>query len=437
MASSSNPLGSQYPDSWKTFQESIPGAEIGPMPDWYCPPSIRLSNYKEAPGREQFEDPILWETPGTDREDSTNLPPLFSESDTLLSPILYFSLFFDDEILSFLSKMTNAYAEVKRAEDTENLGVPLPNERPWYPTCAEEIKVWIGINLYLGYLGRSDIEGLWSTTNGVWQIFDHMSLVRFEQIRRYFHIYGPDDLSQLPSELQPPWYHKFDKFASKLRTRFHQYFKPGTRCSIDESMAMCTGRTYHKTHIDRKPITDGYKIITLAFAGYVWDFIWWSGNGSEDAGPSEWNDFYRRYHGITSRSSLAVLTLCHTLPFDELVFVIFMDNFYASIKLFALLRTVLNIGACGTIRQGNGNNIPKQLLALEDPESQRHYQKTIVLPTGQRRRNPIPPPPLTEREKMQREWNWLEEVVLEGSVYCFAWRDNGIVYGMVSFENIS
>lgn len=170
------------------------------------------------------------------------------------------------------------YAEEQRVTP-DGTEPPYSFDRPWWPTCGEEIKVWLGINLYLGYLGRTDIAGAWSSRNRIWQVYEHMSLVRFEQLRRYFHIYGPDDISQLPEDLQPPWYIKFERLASKLRTRFHAFVNPGTCISIDESMAMCTGRTFHKTHINRKPITDGYKIITAACNGYVWDFLWWSGSG--------------------------------------------------------------------------------------------------------------------------------------------------------------
>lgn len=203
--------------------------------------------------------------------------------------------------------------------------------------------------------------------------------------------------------------------ATRLRTRFQKYFQPGTCVTIDESMAMCTGKTYHKVHIDRKPIIDGYKIVTLALNGYIWDFLWWSGSGAGDAGPSEWNQHYRVQHGITFCSALAVLTLCHSLPFEEYQFIIFMDNFYTSIKLFSLMRTELGIGACGTIRYGN--DIPKEIKAIESPLSQKNYAKTIVDSDGKRRRNPHPPPPLTALKKRQKQWNWLEQVRLSTVFY--------------------
>ncbi|RPA83688.1 hypothetical protein BJ508DRAFT_324399 [Ascobolus immersus RN42] len=380
------------PDSWRAFQETIPGAEIGPMPDNHRPPSFK--DTRQVPGRE-YLDPILWD--GDDfREDATNLPEGFER---LALPQSYFLLFFDDDILSFLAEKTNAYAAAKRA------GTDSTRSRPWYPTCADEMQIWIGINLN-----------------------------RFQQIRRYFHIDDPEQPDLTGDDLgNRPWYHKFEKLASKLREKFHKRFNLGTAGSVDESMAMCTGRTFHTVHIDRKPITDGYKIITLAFSGYVWDFIWWSGSGSGDAGPSDWNEFYQTHHGITSRSALAVLTLCHTLPLELLQFVIFMDNFYTSIKLFALMHDHLKIGACGTVRYGN--SIPKEIRALEDPISQRNYQKTVIGSDGRRRRNPIPPPPLTRLEKAQKEWNWLEQVVLPGSVLCWAWRDNGIVTGLSTIHS--
>lgn len=126
---------------------------------------------------------------------------------------------------------------------------------------------------------------------------------------------------------------------------------------------------------------------------------------------------------------MSVLSLCHTLPTTENeTFVIFIDNFYTTVQLFRLLREELGISACGTIRNGPGKEILKEILALEDPISQRAYRKTIVGSDGKRRKNPNPPSPLTEREKAQLEWGWVEEVVLPGKVLVSAWRDNTIVY---------
>ncbi|RPA78035.1 hypothetical protein BJ508DRAFT_329684 [Ascobolus immersus RN42] len=193
------PTAHRYPESWKAFQESIPGAEIGEMPENYVPP--RIQNHRPIPGHLHHFNPVEWDTPDTFRKDRTKLPEGF---ETLQDPSLYFTLFFTDEIFEFLAEMTNAYAVSKQAAIDE-LGDVDIQQRPWWPTCGEEIKVWIGINLYLGFLGRKNVESLWDSTNGVWQVYDYMSKTRFEQLRRFFHIYGPDDMCELPAELQPPW----------------------------------------------------------------------------------------------------------------------------------------------------------------------------------------------------------------------------------------
>ncbi|MFX3650895.1 MAG: hypothetical protein ACE3JU_26425 [Paenibacillus sp.] len=80
------------------------------MPDGYVPPSFR--DFRPIPGIEHL-DPIEWDTPETFREDATNLLQSFP---SLQSPLHYFSLFFDNEVLSFLAESTNEYASAKRAE---------------------------------------------------------------------------------------------------------------------------------------------------------------------------------------------------------------------------------------------------------------------------------------------------------------------------------
>ncbi|RPA71962.1 hypothetical protein BJ508DRAFT_184517, partial [Ascobolus immersus RN42] len=143
-----------------------------------------------------------------------------------------------------------------------------------------ELKIWIGINLYMASLGERNVRRCWDSVSGLYQITEHMSLLRFQQIRRYFHIFGPSDYDDLdethPVELRPPWFYKFEPVAEILRPLFRKYLHPGTFAAIDECVAQCTGRTKHKTHFERKPISDGYKIIALAFVGYIWDFLWWS-----------------------------------------------------------------------------------------------------------------------------------------------------------------
>ncbi|MFX3649071.1 MAG: hypothetical protein ACE3JU_17195 [Paenibacillus sp.] len=339
---------------------------------------------------------------------------------------------------------TNRYATAKFAytgtEAFDEFDEPVEDasyQRVWVPTSAEEIKVWIGINLYMAFLNREDPRTCWNASTGVSDIYHHMSLKRYEQIRRFFHIYGPsEDESHLPTAEQSPWFYKFEPLSEMLRILCHQYLRPGTFGAIDECMAKFNGRSFQTTHMERKPIQDGYKIVSLAFAGYIRDWVWWSGNG-DLPGPSIYNSYYQECHGFSSRSELAVLALTHTLdserPNEERPFVMVMDNAYTSIKLFSFLRTIRLFGALGTVRfseNGRNSDIPKSIQRLKDgkPASRDGWSHFITV-NGRRRKNPIPPPELTAKEKLQLQWGWIEQAIIR-QVLCWGWQDNAIVTGM-------
>lgn len=258
----------------------------------------------------------------------------------------------------------------------------------------------------MGFLGKRDVNSCWDSIVGIPVIIEHMSLNRFQQLRRYFHVYGPsNDIDDINPNR--PWYYKFEPLCSILRPLFRQYLHPVTYCAIDKCIAQFTGRTKHTTYIERKPITDGYKIIALAFAGYIWDFVWWSGDSTNQnkvntPGPSQYNNLWKDTYGFTARSQQAVLTLCMSLSYFEITFGIFMDNYYTSIKLFSFMRTMFGIGAMGTLRFGKNLNsdFSRQIQQLKNdvPTSQGDWTYWIVDQQGTRRRNPVPRPPRTAKE---------------------------------------
>ena len=68
-----------------------------------------------------------------------------------------------------------------------------------------------------------------------------------------------------------------------------------------------------------------------------------------------------------SDSALLVIQLCKALPTPN--FIVFMDNFFCSIKLFKALRSI-GLAACGTAKKGSG--FPIKLLAFRDVASKKN-----------------------------------------------------------------
>jgi hypothetical protein len=98
---------------------------------------------------------------------------------------------------------------------------------------------------------------------------EFMSLYRFEQILRYFHVSPPP--SPLGSKHQPSsqWYMKLSPLFGYLRKRFKAFVILGQNISVDEMMIPFTGRSRHTLKMKNKPIGEGFKIWALCDHGYT------------------------------------------------------------------------------------------------------------------------------------------------------------------------
>lgn len=158
---------------------------------------------------------------------SAKLPPHLLH--TPLPPLLLFSLFYSDSVLTQLAENTNAYAASKNAGDA--------GTRAWTEVAAHEIRVFIGIIIYMGVFGKTGVKNYWSTSSKYPQhsIREYMSLTRFEKIKRYVHIAPLDGVQA--------WYSKLEPLSSKLAADFSRYFVPSTDVSVGSFVsqgAACT-----------------------------------------------------------------------------------------------------------------------------------------------------------------------------------------------------
>ncbi|EDN07653.1 predicted protein [Histoplasma mississippiense (nom. inval.)] len=107
---------------------------------------------------------------------------------------------------------------------------PSIQQRSWKNTNPVEIKVFIGILLYM-------------------------------RARR-------------PEAKNKDWWYKVEPLATKFHMACRKYYTPGSKISIDEIMVKCFGRSQHTYKMPNKPIPRGYKIFGLAEHGYLWSFSW-------------------------------------------------------------------------------------------------------------------------------------------------------------------
>lgn len=106
-----------------------------------------------------------------------------------------FELFWDSEVVNVLVKGTNTYAEEKGAGGCKERAVAIGSRlemavtgihsrrcRPWKKVTAAEIRVFLGLLIYMGAKRETGSSGFWKE-RGERGVFRAMSLERFSQIK--------------------------------------------------------------------------------------------------------------------------------------------------------------------------------------------------------------------------------------------------------------
>jgi hypothetical protein len=156
-------------------------------------------------------------------------------------PFDYFTLFFTYNLFQTITTNTNRYASIQR------LRVAQERAREWTNLLVEELYVFIGAIIYMGVHEEPQIPMYWNTdfnTGPLHSIPNHISLCRFDQIKRYCHISCPENDERagyhLPSN--KIWWYKLEPLASSIQASSQQYYSPSSEVSIDELMVRCFGR---------------------------------------------------------------------------------------------------------------------------------------------------------------------------------------------------
>jgi hypothetical protein len=287
--------------------------------------------------------------------------------------------------------------------------------RTWKDTSPAEIKVFLGILIYMGvhkspridHYFRNDLENGPSHLPRL-----YMTQTRFEQLKRFLHISHPEK-----DELRPTgskdWWHKLEPLASCFHKAARKFYTPGSHLSVDEVMVRCFGRTLHTYKMPNKPIKQGYKIFALAEHGYIWSFSW----SSRQFGIEE----MFKWPGLTPTGSMVVELIerlpkipriepqikpqtepCLELTISSPVasYSIYMDNYFNSVALFKHLYD-RRYGACGTARPTSG--IPPLLQELKELGKGLPWGTLYALPVS--------------------------------DVLCLAWQDNSIVLGLSALHS--
>ena len=325
--------------------------------------------------------------PETRTKARANLPQSFL-SQLQLQPLNYFNLFFTDDLWKTITTNSNRYAAFQHRTKLEE------RCRPWKTLIPEELRVFVGAAIYMGVHKEPQIENYWNTniqTGPLHTIPIHISLCRFEQIKRYLHISDAEEDIRQGKDCTNQWWHKLEPLASALQRSFVRFYIPSSEVSVDEIMVRCFGRSLHTYKMPNKPIQQGYKIFGLADHGYLYSFLW-------SLRVKGLQEIVLRPE-LTPTGSL-VRTLALTLPRRRIT--IYMDNYFTSVPLFEELRSC-EFGAVGTTRPHP--EFPSEMKELKDL-----FSKKL-------------------------EWNTLIAKVVRNTL-CLAWQDNNIVLALTNIHTV-
>lgn len=179
-----------------------------------------------------------------------------------ISPASIFQLFFTDRLFQTMATNTNSYTKSKRE------AALLPG-RDWTDVTTRDLKLWIGICIYMGLFSAPAVEDYWKHDglHPTHPITMYMSLNRFQQIKRYLHI-SAVDLPKHSTTGRHLWHGKVDPLLNQLCHASQSLRIPSSNVSIDEAMIRCTGRSLDTYKMPSKPIEHGFKFHCLADHGY-------------------------------------------------------------------------------------------------------------------------------------------------------------------------
>ncbi|CAB4436344.1 unnamed protein product [Rhizophagus irregularis] len=142
----------------------------------------------------------------------------------LLSPSPYsiFCLFFSLEQVKTIVKNTNIYAYVKNAGEG----------RKWKDLTIKEFWIWLAILIYSGIYKLPSIEDYWNRDSRYpeHKISTFMTLLHFEQIKRFIHI---SDCTVTPTF----WYFKLNPLMTHIQAVSKSICIPSSNVSVDEMIA--------------------------------------------------------------------------------------------------------------------------------------------------------------------------------------------------------
>ena len=314
----------------KPSDDGTGSGDAHPSDDNVSPPK-KLA--KSGDKKKKAEPPRKWikedlKIPETDLSTENLLPPAVLEAGK--EPLQLFSLFFDDEIINLITNETNRYSSEYK---NKNLNV-----------THDEIRCFLGILILSRYKPLPRKKMYWENSDDCYcsLVANAMRRDRFCEIFTAIHF--ADNNSLNPADK----YAKIRPLVEHMNNRFIRYAPNVTNHSFDESMVEYFGRHGCKQSIRNKPIRFGFKVFV----------------GSTDKGYMVWVDPYQGAgttgvpeRGLGVGGDLVAHYANILMNNREMLYHLFIDNWFTSVKLMAYLKSIRVYGT-GTLKANRVENCP-------------------------------------------------------------------------------
>ncbi|XP_044755093.1 piggyBac transposable element-derived protein 4-like [Coccinella septempunctata] len=268
------------------------------------------------------------------------------------SPFDVFSCLFPQEFVSNITEQTNLYA-------LQKFGDP----QKFKKTNEEEMKAFLGINIFMGIKRLPSIKDYWSSNEEIRDNYISSIMPRNRFMWMLGNIHLNDNYKQ-PKKGEPGYdkLYKLRPLLDKLQYTYNFYYDADEHQSVDESMIKFKGRSSLRQYMPQKPIKRGYKIWVRANkSGYIAEFQIYTGkvdSAEKHLGTRVVKDLTKNIAGEYHK--------------------VYFDNYFTSMNLMNDLKNS-KIHGCGIVRKDR-KGLPKDL--KRDKEMNRGDADWRITKTG-------------------------------------------------------
>ncbi|XP_008477065.2 piggyBac transposable element-derived protein 3-like [Diaphorina citri] len=279
---------------------------------------------------DQTEGSYNWAKLELNVDSSSPFLPIYDVKNQLKTPLEYFSLFYDDEVIDMFVKNTNKYIAMKNFVGD---------------VSYEEMLCFFGVLLYSGYVDCPRKRMYFETGSADMNhdiVTSSISRTRFELIMSNVHVCDNRYLDKTDR------YAKVRPLYNILNKKFVEYAPHEEFHSIDESMVPYYGKNSLKQRILGKPVRFGYKVwVGSTYYGYV---LWKDPYQGRSQVLSQYKDL-----GLGASVILSYADVLRTIgdhPYN-----LYYDNFFGGLPLLEHLNEKGIFATC-TMRENRLKECP-------------------------------------------------------------------------------